>query len=297
MEICSIVNSSGCAITIDNGTNFHPVISGQSSIITTHFSANNKILLMYDSTGTGSVYGTINGSTATSAASITGVWRVMNLYTDGNTYTSAYCSTSASTAAKTATCSGYYLLPKSQIHVIITTTNTAASALTLNINWQGAKPIYINGIASSSSNYNLPRGSYLVYYDGTNYYFRTDGAITGNLIGNAATATKATKDGNGNVISSTYLPLSAGENKKLTGPLGLTENVNYGKTLPRQGFEGQLFFLEDNEDVVTSVNGQTGAVVLNTIPSYSTANNGQFLRIVNGSPAWVTMQNAEEASF
>lgn len=183
-------SSSGCAITIDNGTNFHPVIYGSSSIITTHFSANSKILLMYDSTGTGRVYGTIDGSTATSAASITGVWRVMNLYTDGNTYTSAYCSTSASTAAKTATCSGYYLLSKSQIHVIITTTNTAARALTLNINGQGAKPIYINGTVSSSSNYTLPRGSYLVYYDGTNYYFRTDGAITGNLIGNASTATK-----------------------------------------------------------------------------------------------------------
>lgn len=34
-----------------------------------------------------------------------------------------------------------------------------------------------------------------------------------------------------------------------------------------------------------------------TIPSYSTANNNQFLRIINGSPAWATVQNAEEASF
>jgi hypothetical protein len=100
---------------------------------------------------------------------------------------SAYCSTAAGTAAKTATCSGYVLLSKSYIQVIITTTNTSATALTLNINSKGAKPIYINGTASSTSNYTLPAGTYLVYYDGTNYYFRTDGKITGSITGNAAT--------------------------------------------------------------------------------------------------------------
>jgi hypothetical protein len=51
--------------------------------------------------------------------------------------------------------------------------------LTLNINSAGAKPIYINGTVSSSSNYTLPNGTYFVFYDGTNYYFRTDGKIQG----------------------------------------------------------------------------------------------------------------------
>lgn len=97
---------------------------------------------------------------------------------DSNTYTSAYCSTAASTAAKTASCSGYNLLANSYIHIIMTTANTSPGALTLNINGKGAKPIYINGTASSSSNYSLPAGSYLVYYNGTNYYFRTDGKVT-----------------------------------------------------------------------------------------------------------------------
>ena len=69
-----------------------------------------------------------------------------------------------------------------------------------------------------------------------------------SISGNAATATKATKDGNGNTISSTYLPLSAGESKKLTGPLGLTENINYGASLPDDGFVGQVFFVEDEYD-------------------------------------------------
>ena len=40
--------------------------------------------------------------------------------------------------------------------------------------------------------------------------------VIGNLQGNAATATKATQDGNGNIISSTYLPLTGGA---MTGEL------------------------------------------------------------------------------
>lgn len=48
---------------------------------------------------------------------------------------------------------------------------------------------------------------------------------------------------------------------------------------------------------VTSVNGQTGAVILNIIPAYSTLNNDQFLKIVEGIPTWVSIQNAEGGSF
>lgn len=35
----------------------------------------------------------------------------------------------------------------------------------------------------------------------------------------------------------------------------------------------------------------------NGIPTCTTADNGKFLRVVNGSPAWVTVPNAEEATF
>ena len=103
-----------------------------------------------------------------------------NLYVvqkDNNTVPAAYCSTAAGTAAKTATHSGYSLLNNSYELVTLTNTNTAQSKLTLNINSKGAKNIYINGAISSSSNYTLPAGTYLTYYDGTNYHFRTDGQI------------------------------------------------------------------------------------------------------------------------
>ena len=105
-----------------------------------------------------------------------------------NTYPSAYCSTAAGTAAKTASCTDYALLNSSYLHVLIKTSNTAAGALTLNVNSKGAKPIFINGEASSSTNYTLPAGTYIVYYDSTAYYFRTDGLLPG--LGTAAAASK-----------------------------------------------------------------------------------------------------------
>jgi len=107
-------------------------------------------------------------------------WLNFGAENDSNTYTSAYCATSAATAAKTASCTNYALLAKSYTQITMVYANTSAGALTLNINGEGAKSIYINGAASSSSNYTLPAGTYFIYYDGTNYYFRTDGKLTVN---------------------------------------------------------------------------------------------------------------------
>lgn len=169
----------GVCITLD-GTNFHPVAYASTSRVTTHYPLNAIILLAYDAAGTCAVY-----SNSASTANIEGVWRVMNMYySDSNTVPSGYCTTAAGTAAKGATFTNYNLLAKSYMMLVIQNTNTAASALTLNVNSKGAKPIYINGKASSSTNYTLPAGSYLVYYDGTNYYLRTDGKIDG--LGSAA---------------------------------------------------------------------------------------------------------------
>jgi hypothetical protein len=82
----------------------------------------------------------------------------------------------------------YTATANSYVHVNFRYANTSATALTLNINSKGAKPIYINGTASSTTNYTLPAGPYIAYYDGTNYYFRTDGKLTANITGTANTA-------------------------------------------------------------------------------------------------------------
>lgn len=113
-------------------------------------------------------------------------------WTDGNTYTSAYSSTAAGTAAKTASCTNYILKNNSWLHITIVNSNTSQGAITLNVNGKGAKPIYINGTASSSSNYTLPAGTYLVYYDGTAYQFNTDGILPGTSSKASTLATSRT---------------------------------------------------------------------------------------------------------
>ena len=87
----------------------------------------------------------------------------------------AYSTTAAETAAKVASCDNYDLRTDDVFVLIITTSNTASSELTLNVNNRGAKTIYINGTVSSSTNKTLNAGTYFVYYNGTNYYLRTDG--------------------------------------------------------------------------------------------------------------------------
>lgn len=99
------------------------------------------------------------------------------LNNNDNTIPTAYCSTAANVHNKTASCTNYTLQSNSYIHVLMTNTNTVQGVLSLNINSKGEKTIFINGKTSGASNYNLKAGSYLVYYDGTNYHFRTDGQL------------------------------------------------------------------------------------------------------------------------
>ena len=97
-------------------------------------------------------------------------------------YPAAYCTTAAGTAAKAASCTGYTLPTRGFVHINFKNANSSQTALTLNINSTGAKSIYINGSASSASNYTLPAGTYLAYYNGTNYYIETDGKFRSNSL-------------------------------------------------------------------------------------------------------------------
>lgn len=101
-----------------------------------------------------------------------GTWQ-----TPSNTVPSGYCTTAAATNAKAASFTYYAATANRYFQINFRYANTAAKALTLNINSTGAKPIYINGTASSSSNYTLPAGPYIAYYDGAKYLINTDGTI------------------------------------------------------------------------------------------------------------------------
>lgn len=125
--------------------------------LTTHYGTGTVILLAYNAT--------------------TGYFYAGDYDSNTNTIPSAISTTAAGTAAKVASCTSYVATAKTYIQVILQYANTYKGLLTLNINGQGAKRIYINNQLSSSTNYTLPAGSYLVYYNGSYYYFYTDGDL------------------------------------------------------------------------------------------------------------------------
>lgn len=93
----------------------------------------------------------------------------------------ACCSTAAGTQAKAATSIGFSYSRHNDIpfRIYFTNANTYNGNLTLNVNGQGAKPLWINGSASSSSNKTIAVGVYWCYYDGTQFQLWTDKSIWG----------------------------------------------------------------------------------------------------------------------
>ena len=104
-------------------------------------------------------------------------WYFNKGYNTNSTYTitSVYCGTAAAEAAKVTSNASYYVLRTGNtFEITMRYANSYQGAITLNVNSTGAKPIWINDAATSASNYTLPAGKYLVYYNGAQYRFRTD---------------------------------------------------------------------------------------------------------------------------
>lgn len=110
-------------------------------------------------------------------------WQMVGwINNNDNTYPSVYVATSASTAEKAGTLSTASWASTTEPRYALIDlyyANTAASALTLNVASHGAKPVWLNGKASSASNHTWPQGTYIGYFDGTNWYINTDGSIPG----------------------------------------------------------------------------------------------------------------------
>lgn len=81
-----------------------------------------------------------------------GMQQVASNTQGGNTWYGT-SSTAASTAAKTSSITNFKLTPGAIVSIVFSTANTYASgALTLNVNSTGAKTIYVNNAATSSTN-------------------------------------------------------------------------------------------------------------------------------------------------
>jgi hypothetical protein len=115
---------------------------------------------------------------------VTGLTYTAQKVKDTNTNTDAIysgigtCVSAAATAAKVVTLPKFALATNATILVRVSTTNSATSGVTLNVNSTGAKSIYIGGAAWSTSN-QLNAGDYLATYDGT-YWKLTRVYLTDN---------------------------------------------------------------------------------------------------------------------
>ena len=126
--------------------------------ITSHFPATTVTFLAYDGT----------------------YWRWADYNTDTNNWVTtigAMCETASTTAAKTATSTQTVYTAGMAFLTRFTKANTVAGKVTLNLNGQGAKDIWINGAVSSATNYDIPAGEHWTYYDGTKFYIWTDGTV------------------------------------------------------------------------------------------------------------------------
>lgn len=111
----------------------------------------------------------------------------------------AYCDTAGSVQAKVAEMVGYSIQNGQDFPITFTEANTYADKITLSINGTTACDVYIKGAVSSSSNYTLPAGTYIVHYENSKYYIETawgvpfarEANVARSCSGNSASATNA----------------------------------------------------------------------------------------------------------
>lgn len=116
----------------------------------------------------GTITATLSGN-ATTATTLATTRTIDGINFNGSTNIVHYgtCSTAAATAAKTVAVSGFVLEVGATATVKFSYTNSASNP-TLNVNSTGAKSIYYNGAAITSS-YLVANRVYTFVYDGTNY--------------------------------------------------------------------------------------------------------------------------------
>lgn len=153
-------NYRNLRVRIGSSDAWHPVCGYNSSIInaSTYFKDSMTLLFVYKTSLYD--YGSLH-----------------QLYDANTNYYLPLCTNGASTAAKSANASHNpsALVSGMLYPVTFSYGNTATSNVTFNLNGLGAKSIFLNGSVIDSNNYDIPKGTWNMYYDGTNWHIRTDG--------------------------------------------------------------------------------------------------------------------------
>ena len=132
----------------------------------------------------------------------------------------AYVSLGATATNISAACTNFSARPGNTINVTFPRDYTAVSAKKFRAGTSSYQPLYLNGSATSDTNYFIPSGTWPVYYDGDNWYLWTDGSIQFSAI-------------RGTVIGGDSSTLSAGTDLKIEDGIisvntdGIVENSAY----------------------------------------------------------------------
>ena len=201
---------------------------------------------------------------------------VANLANGNVCASSMYGVTTAGTgAAYTATVSGITSLTAGVSFIMIPHTNSTSTTPTLNVNSLGAKGLRMRGSTATGTAMTAAITAWLasgrpvqVTYNGIYWVAETTRPVASDLSGTVAIA-------NGGTGATT-----AAAARTNLGIDELIPNLNVDE-------DGNAW-LATTEEV---------ASLPEVLPSYTSADEGKFLRIVNGVPTWVAIPNAEEASF
>lgn len=193
-------HSNGVFVSLDNGTTYYPVSVSGTSLLTTHYGANQIIsLVCVGSGGTNAIYPaqtTINGNSYTlgTSANITGKhWCVLNYYDSGN------INTLQRTFKSTA-----------DVELPIAGINASNST---NATYDQDNSIANNSYAGMYAA--IPNDkTKLITINPSTGHLTVPGGITGDLTGNASTATTATTVKQYYTSNSTNAPLQVRSNNK-----------------------------------------------------------------------------------
>jgi hypothetical protein len=110
-------------------------------------------------------------------------------------YQIGLCETASNGRIKTVSLNDFSLSVGAQVRVRFINSNSVRDAIEINIAGTGVKPLLINGLPSSYTNYEIPASTYLLKYDGTNWNIITQAALPINLGGtNAVNVNDALKN-------------------------------------------------------------------------------------------------------
>ena len=81
-------HSYGVFMSVNNGTNYYPVVANGTGRITTHYPVNTYIQVVFESSGSAASMTPVAGADSANGSTITGgVFRVINYYDANTTYT------------------------------------------------------------------------------------------------------------------------------------------------------------------------------------------------------------------